>query len=82
MKPHGTPARALMHYRDGETPCEPCREAREAARKERNKTYVEPESTREARRRHNRIRNAAVRQLIAAHYPEYLRILTELREQT
>ena len=31
----GTPAGAKRHYRDGEKPCEPCREASVVARRER-----------------------------------------------
>ncbi len=34
-KGHGTEARARRHYRDGEKPCEACRQAVNQARKNR-----------------------------------------------
>lgn len=62
LKPCGTRAAFLRHRRAGETPCEPCRAARNAADAERNKPY-------------SKARQRAYDLLKAAHEPEWTPIL-------
>ena len=78
MSEHGTVAGYQAHYRHGEEPCEPCKDARKA--------YVRgraiPNSTREKKRQSMAAYYAAVRELIANHRAEYLALRNKHREQS
>lgn len=81
MSEHGTPARWLKHYRDGDEPCEPCN----IARREYQKTRVrkpETEATKENRRRHSRLWYRAARELINRHRAEFHTIHMHLLKET
>lgn len=71
------------HYRRGETPCDPCVAARREYQREWGARLTEEQ--REARHDYQRMwrreRDTALRELARRHRAEYLRILTEIRQE-
>lgn len=74
--PHGTIAAYQRHYYHGEQVCEPCK----VAHREYVKGRPISASTIVRKKIWLRMRRAAVKELISRHYPEFLRIQSELKE--
>lgn len=74
---HGTIAAWSRHHRDGETPCEECREGYNRYRREK---YANNPKVRASAKIANYRRDLATRELIRRHRTEYLELLRGVPE--